>query len=103
MLQIQRGSGKGRHVFSCRMEINIFNCYIMHHVSTRLSFLRPALLALLVLSTCTTGCAVVTVAGAAVSVATTAVGVGVAVVGTVVDVGAAGVKAVVGSKKEKEN
>ena len=74
----------------------------MHHVSTRLSFLRPVLLALWVVSTCP-GCAVVTVAGAAVSVATTAVGVGVAVVGTVVDVGAAGVKAVVGSKKEKEN
>lgn len=71
------------------MELAIFFSYIMHSVSGQLSFMRRILSGLLVLCTCT-GCAVVTVA-------TTAVGVGVAVVGTAVDVGAAGVKAVVGS------
>ena len=78
------------------MEIAILLRYIMHSASGQPSFMRSILLGLLVLCTCT-GCAVVTVAGAAVSVATTAVGVGVAVVGAAVDVGAAGVKAVVGS------
>jgi len=69
----------------------------MHHARLRFSFLRPVLLGLFVLSICT-GCAVVSVAGAAVTVVSTAVGVGAAVVGTTVDVGVAGVKAVVGSK-----
>ncbi len=45
-----------------------------------------------------TGCAVVTVADAAVSVAATTVKVGATVVGTAVDVTAAGVKAAVGSE-----
>lgn len=81
------------------MELAIFFSYIMHSVSGQASFMRRILSGLLVLCTCT-GCAVVTVAGAAVSVATTAVGVGVAVVGTAVDVGAAGVKAVVGGQKD---
>lgn len=69
----------------------------MHYARLRISFLRPVLLGLFVLFTCT-GCAVVSVAGAAVTVVSTAVGVGAAVVGTTVDVGVAGVKAVVGSK-----
>lgn len=43
------------------------------------------------------GCAVVTVADAAVSVVATTVKVGASVVGTTVDVASAGVKAVVGS------
>lgn len=54
-----------------------------------------ALLALLPLLC--SGCAVVTVADAAVSVVATTVKVGATVVGTAVDVTAAGVKAVVGS------
>ena len=47
------------------------------------------------------GCAVVTVADAAVSVVATTVKVGATVVGTAVDVTAAGVKAVVGSDDDK--
>lgn len=43
------------------------------------------------------GCAAVTVAGAAVSVVTTTVGVGATVVGTTVDVAAAGVRAATGT------
>lgn len=48
------------------------------------------------------GCAVVTVADAAVTVVATTVKVGATVVGTAVDVTAAGVKAVVGSDDDKE-
>lgn len=49
------------------------------------------------------GCAVVTVASATVSVAVTAVEVGATVVGTAVDVGAAGVHAVAGSDDEEDD
>lgn len=49
-----------------------------------------------------TGCAVVTVADAAVSVVATTVKAGATVVGTTVDVAAAGVKAVVGSSDENK-
>jgi hypothetical protein len=48
------------------------------------------------------GCAVVTVADAAVTVVATTVKVGATVVGTAVDVTAAGVKAVVGSDDDKD-
>jgi hypothetical protein len=48
------------------------------------------------------GCSVITVADAAVSVVATTVKVGATVVGTTVDVAAAGVKAVVGSSDDKE-
>jgi hypothetical protein len=48
------------------------------------------------------GCAVVAVADAAVTVAATTVKVGAAVVGTTVDVAASGVKAVAGSSDEKK-
>ncbi len=58
--------------------------------------MRPALFALLVAALCS-GCAVVAVADAAVTVVATTVKVGAAVVGTAVDVGAAGVRAVAGS------
>lgn len=47
------------------------------------------------------GCAVVTVADAAVTVVATTVKVGATVVGTTVDVAAAGVKAVAGSSDKK--
>ena len=47
------------------------------------------------------GCAVVTVADAAVTVVATTVKVGAAVVGTTVDVATAGVKAVAGSSDKK--
>lgn len=57
-----------------------------------------ALLASLTLS----GCAVITVADAAVSVAATTVKVGATVVGTAVDVTAAGVKYAVGSDEEEQ-
>lgn len=59
---------------------------------------RIALLALLHLLC--SGCAVITVADAAVTVVATTVKVGATVVGTTVDVAAAGVKAVVGSGDE---
>lgn len=48
------------------------------------------------------GCAVVTIADAAVSVAATTVSVGAKVVETTVEVAAAGIKAVVGSKDDAE-
>ena len=48
-----------------------------------------------------TGCAVVTIADAAVTVVSTTVKVGAAVVETTVDVGAAGVKTLVGADKDK--
>jgi len=49
------------------------------------------------------GCAVVAVADAAVTVVATTVKVGAAVVGTTVDVAAAGVKAVAGSDEKKKD
>ena len=61
------------------------------------AFLIPVLLTMLC-----TGCAVVTVAGAAVSVVSTTVSVGASVVGTTVDVASAGVKAVAGSSDDKQ-
>lgn len=54
------------------------------------------------LSFCCTGCAVVTVADAAVSVVATTVKAGATVVGATVDVAASGVKAVVGSSDENK-
>jgi len=54
------------------------------------------------LSLLCSGCAVVAVADAAVTVVATTVSVGATVVGTTVDVTAAGVKAVVGSDDEEE-
>ena len=72
--------------------------------STRLHPLprvRPALgaLACAVALLCS-GCAVVAVADAAVTVVSTTVKVGATVVGTTVDVGAAGVRAVVGKDED---
>jgi hypothetical protein len=61
--------------------------------------LRPVLAALCLLPLLS-GCAVVAVADAAVSVAATTVKVGAAVVETAVDVTAAGVRAVSGSSKD---
>jgi hypothetical protein len=61
--------------------------------------MRPVLLLLPFLCS---GCAVVTVADAAVSVAATTVKAAVTVVGTAVDVTAAGVKAVVGKDAEEK-
>ena len=49
------------------------------------------------------GCAVVAVADAAVTVVATGVKVGATVVGTTVDVAAAGVRAVAGSDEEESN
>ncbi|MES2612679.1 MAG: hypothetical protein V4679_20670 [Pseudomonadota bacterium] len=64
-------------------------------------FSRPGRLALVAaLALCCTGCAVVTVADAAVSVAATTVKVGAKVVGATVDVGAAGVRAVTGGSSD---
>ena len=61
--------------------------------------MRLVLCALWVAFVCS-GCAVVAVTGAVVSVAVTTVQVGAAVVGTAVDVGAAGVRAVAGSSQD---
>jgi ABC-type uncharacterized transport system permease subunit len=61
--------------------------------------MRPVLLLLPFLCS---GCAVVTVADAAVSVAATTVKAAATVVGTAVDVTAAGVKAVVGKDPEEK-
>ena len=55
------------------------------------------LLTAFILSCCTGGCAVVAVAGAAVTVVATTVKVGAVAAGAVVDVGAEGVRAVTGS------
>lgn len=63
--------------------------------------MRTYLLAFLLVLQCT-GCAVVAVADAAVTVVATTVKVGTTVVGTTVDVAAAGVSAVVGSSDEKK-
>lgn len=57
----------------------------------------------LMLSLLCSGCAVVAVADAAVTVVATTVKVGATVVGTAVDVGAAGVRAVAGSDEEKKH
>ena len=57
---------------------------------------------ILVLPLFCTGCAVVTVTDAAVTVAATAVKAGATVVETTVDVASAGVKAVAGSSEEKK-
>lgn len=62
--------------------------------------LLPALLVCLFSLLCS-GCAVVSIADAAVSVVATTVKVGAAVVGTTVDVAAAGVKAVAGGSTDK--
>jgi P pilus assembly chaperone PapD len=59
------------------------------------------LLIALLLTTSLCGCAITSVASAAVSVASTAVSVTAKVVETTVDVGAAGVKAVTGSDAPK--
>lgn len=59
-------------------------------------------LILLLLPVLCSGCAVVAVADAAVSVTATVVKAGATVVGTAVDVTAAGVKAVVGSDDDKK-
>jgi len=63
--------------------------------------MRSALLIVLLPMLCS-GCAVVAVADAAISVTATAVKVGATVVETTVDVAAAGVKAVVGNEDEKK-
>lgn len=63
---------------------------------------KPALLCLIGGLTLS-GCAVVTVADAAVTVVATGVKVGATVVGTTVDVAAAGVRAVAGSDEEESN
>lgn len=61
----------------------------------------PRLLIIL-LGLCCSGCAVVAVADAAVTVVATTVKVGATVVGTAVDVTAAGVKAVAGVDDDKD-
>lgn len=65
-----------------------------------ISVLRPLAAAVFLTLICS-GCAVVAVADAAVTVVATTVSVGATVVGTAVDVTAAGVKAVVGSDEEE--
>jgi hypothetical protein len=64
--------------------------------SSLVNFMRSIALAVSLAAVCS-GCAVVAVADAAVTVVATTVKVGAAVVGTTVDVAAAGVKAVAGS------
>ena len=64
------------------------------------STMRPAFFACLVSILCS-GCAVVAVADAAVTVVATTVKVGAMVVGGAVDVGAAGIRAVAGSDDEE--
>lgn len=63
--------------------------------------MRPLLLSALLSLACS-GCAVVAVADAAVTVVATTVKVGATVVGTTVDVAAAGVRTVTGSDDEKK-
>lgn len=70
----------------------------MHFNKQSTGPMRLALVAALALGC--TGCAVVTVADAAVSVAATTVKVGAKVVGATVDVGAAGVRAVTGGSSD---
>jgi predicted exporter len=62
----------------------------------------PRIVLLAVLPLLCSGCAVVTVADAAVTVVATTVKVGATVVGTAVDVTAAGAQAVVGSDDDKD-
>jgi hypothetical protein len=62
----------------------------------------PRIVLLAVLPLLYSGCAVVTVADAAVTVVATTVNVSATVVGTAVDVTAAGVKAMVGSDDDKD-
>jgi uncharacterized Tic20 family protein len=59
------------------------------------------ILSLVSLQVCLSGCSVIAVADAAVTVVATTVSVGATVVGTAVDVTAAGVKAVAGSDDEE--
>ncbi|MGB7503678.1 MAG: hypothetical protein WBM25_14910 [Azonexus sp.] len=66
-----------------------------------IELIRAYLLTFLLSLSCT-GCAVVAVADAAVTVVATTVKVGATVVETTVDVAAAGVKAVAGSSDEKK-
>ncbi len=63
--------------------------------------MRPYLLLLLFALLCS-GCSVIAVADAAVTVVATGVKVGATVVGTTVDVAAAGVKVVAGSSDDEE-
>ncbi|MBP6305956.1 MAG: hypothetical protein KA360_08360 [Giesbergeria sp.] len=69
------------------------------HITYTTSTMRPVLFALL-LSVLCSGCAVVAVADAAVTVVATTVKVGATVVGGVVDVGAAGIRAVAASDEQ---
>ena len=61
------------------------------------------ILSLLSLQACLSGCSVLAVADAAVTVVATTVSVGATVVGMAVDVTAAGVKAVAGTDDEEED
>lgn len=56
----------------------------------------------LLFSVCAGGCAIITVADAAITVVATTVKVGAAVVETTVDVAASGIQAVAGSSEKKE-
>ncbi len=69
----------------------------MYHRYMRVSWVLMPVVAILL-----SGCAVATVAGAAVAVGVGVVSIGVTVVETTVDVAAAGVKAVVGSDDDKK-
>lgn len=69
----------------------------MYLGTSRLNSLQLVLLGCFTLGSCSS-CAVVSLAGAAVTVVSTAVSVGATVVGTTVDVGVAEIKAVAGSK-----
>lgn len=64
--------------------------------------MRAIALAVFIVTLCS-GCAIVAVADAAVTVVATTVKVGAVVVGTTVDVAAAGVKAVAGSDEAKKD
>lgn len=61
------------------------------------------ILSLLSLQACLSGCSVIAVADAAVTVVATTASVGATVVGTAVDVTAAGVKAVAGTDDEEDD
>lgn len=62
--------------------------------------MKTTLLTALAFAPLLSGCSVVTVADAAISVAATTVSVGATAVGTTVDVAAAGVRAATGTSKE---
>lgn len=68
---------------------------------THLAQSMRAILLVAFLVSSVSGCAIVSVADAAITVVSTTVKVGATVVGTTVDVAAAGVKAVAGSDEEK--